>query len=142
MANLTVFDPFEDKLDDLFKGFFLKPISFEGAQPTQMRMKLDVAENDTAYTIRADIPGVKKEDIKISVDGNQVSISAETKREKDVKKDDKIVHSERYYGSVARSFTLAHDVDDKGASAKYNDGVLELTLPKSAAAKTKQISVQ
>jgi HSP20 family protein len=142
MANLTVFDPFEDKFDDLFKGFFLKPISLEGAQPTQMRMKLDVAENDTAYTIRADIPGVKKEDIKISVEGNQVSISAETKREKDVKKDDKIVHSERYYGSIARSFTLGHDVDDKAAIAKYNDGVLELTLPKSVAAKTKQITVQ
>ena len=142
MANLTVFDPFEDRFDDLFKGFFLKPISFEGTQPTQMRMKLDVTENDTAYTIHAEIPGVKKEDIKVSVDGNQVSISAEVKREKDVKKDNKIVHSERYYGSVARSFTLAHDVDDKAANAKYADGLLELTLPKSAAAKTKQITVQ
>ncbi len=142
MANLTLFDPFQDKFDDLLKGFFLKPVGLETASPIQMQMKIDVTENDNTYTVHADIPGVKKEDIKVSVEGNQISISAEAKREKDVKKNDKLVHSERYYGSVSRSFSLAHDVDEKGAVAKYNDGVLELTLPKTVTCRTKQIAVQ
>jgi HSP20 family protein len=137
--NLTRVDPFGD-IDDLFKGFFMRPVLMEG-QP-QMQIKMDVKEDDNAYTVHADIPGVKKEDIHVSIEGNQVSISAESKTEKEEKKGEKVLRSERYYGKVARSFTLAHDVDEAKAQAKYNDGVLELTLPKKATTSAKKLAVQ
>jgi len=147
MANLTRYDPFSlartdpfGDIDDLFKGFFMRPVLFEG-QP-QMQIKMDVKEDDNAYTVHADIPGVKKEDIHVSIEGNLVSISAETKMEKEEKKGEKVLRSERYVGKVARSFTLAHDVDEAKSQAKYSDGVLELTLPKKAATATKKLAIQ
>ena len=147
MANLTRYDPFNlarhdpfGDIDDLFKGFFVRPVLFEG-QP-QMQIKMDLKEDDKAYTVHADIPGVKKEDIHVSIEGNQVSISAETKIEKEEKKGEKVLRSERYVGKVARSFTLAHDVDEAGAQAKYSDGVLELTLPKKAVSAAKKLASQ
>ena len=79
MANVTRYDPFAD-LDDMFKGFMLRPVRLDPQAP-QMQIKMDVKENDSAYVVRADIPGVKKEDIKVDVDGNVVSISAEVKQE-------------------------------------------------------------
>jgi HSP20 family protein len=137
--NLARVDPFGD-IDDLFKGFFMRPVLFEG-QP-QMQIKVDVKEDDKAYTVHADIPGVKKDDIQVSIDGNQVSISAESRMEKEEKKGEKVIRSERYCGKVARSFTLAHDVDEAKSQAKYADGVLELTLPKKAASSTKKLAIQ
>ena len=137
--NLTRVDPFGD-MDDLFKGFFMRPVLFEG-QP-QMQIKLDLKEDDNAYTVHADIPGVKKEDIHVSIDGNQVSISAESRMEKEEKKGEKVLRSERFCGKVARSFTLAHDVDEAKSQAKYSDGVLELTLPKKAASSAKKLAIQ
>jgi HSP20 family protein len=139
MANLTRYDPFGD-IDELFKGFFVRPALFEG-QP-QMQIKMDVKEDDNAYTVHADIPGVKKEDIHVSIEGNQVSISAETKMEKEEKEGKKVLRSERYVGKVARSFSLAQDVDEARFQAKYNDGVLELTLPKKAVSAAKKLAVQ
>jgi HSP20 family protein len=147
MANITRYDPFSlarldpfGDIDDLFKGFFVRPVLFEG-QP-QMEIKIDLKEDDKAYTVKADIPGVKKEDIHVSVEGNRVSISAETKMEKEEKEGEKVLRSERYCGKVARSFTLTHDVDDASAKAKYSDGVLELTLPKKAVTPTKKLAIQ
>ena len=147
MANITRFDPFKELaridpfggIDDLFKGFMVRPV-FQG-MPTITQFKLDVSEDDKAYTIKAEIPGVKKEDIKISVDGNVVSISAEVKKESEQKEGKKVVHSERYYGQVARSFTLASEVDEAGAKATYTDGVLEAVLPKKQGVAAKQIIV-
>lgn len=137
--NLARVDPFSD-FDDLFKGFFMRPVLFEG-QP-QMQIKMDLKEDDKAYTVHADIPGVKKEDIHVSIEGNQVSISAETRMEKEEKEGEKVLRSERYSGKVARSFTLAHDVDEAKAQAKYSDGVLELTLPKKAASSARKLAIQ
>lgn len=147
MANISRYDPLSlartdpfGDIDDLFKGFFMRPVLFEG--PQQMQIKMDVKEDDNAYTVHADIPGVKKEDIQVSIEGNQVSISAETRTEKEEKKGEKVLRSERYYGKVARSFTLAHDVDEARAQAKYTDGVLELTLPKKPATAGKKLAIQ
>ena len=137
--NLSRFDPFGD-IDDLFKGFFVRPMALEG-QP-QMQIKMDLKENENAYTVHAEIPGVKKEDIHVSIEGNQVSISAETRVEKEEKKGEKVLRSERYVGKVARSFTLAHDVDESKAQAKYTDGVLELTLPKKAVSAARKLAIQ
>ena len=91
--------------------------------------------------MRAEIPGVKKDDIKVAVDGNQVSISAEVKKEKEEKEGKKVIRSERYYGKVYRSFSLAQDVDQNATKAKYSDGVLELTLPKKPGTAGKEITV-
>jgi HSP20 family protein len=136
--ELTRFDPFGD-LDNMFKGFVMRPL-FQGATAAP-QMKLDVTEDDKAYTIKAEIPGVKKEDIHISVDGNLVSISAEVKKEAEKKEGKKVVHSERYFGQVSRSFTLAKEVEQAAASAKYADGVLEAVLPKKQGSAAQQISV-
>ncbi len=147
MANLTRFDPFNlarmepfGEFDDLLKGFFVRPVMFEGQPP--MQIKLDLKEDDAAYTVHADIPGVKKEDIHVKIEGNQVSISAETRREKEEKKGEKVLRSERYVGTVTRSFTLAHDVDEAKSQARYSDGVLELSLPKKAPGAARTLAVQ
>lgn len=92
--------------------------------------------------MHADIPGVKKDDIHVTIDGNQVSISAETKQEKEVKEGEKVLRSERYYGKVARSFSLENEIDETSAQASYNDGVLELTLPKKAATSAKKLTIK
>ena len=145
MANITRFNPFTELTnfdpfnDDFFKGFALRPVFKQLESEPQMR--LDVEEDDKAYTVKAEIPGVKKEDIKISVDGNQVSISAEIKKETEEKEGNKVIRSERYFGSVSRSFTLAQDVNQGDANAKYDNGILVLTLPKKPGGSVKQISV-
>ena len=137
-SSLVRFDPFED-IDDWFRGF-LRPALLEGRQ--QMQIKIDLKEDDKAYTVRADIPGVKKEDIQVSVDGNQVMISAESKMEKEEKEGEKVLRSERYAGKVSRSFTLPNDVDEAGADAKYSEGVLELKLPKKEGKPTKRLEIK
>ena len=140
MANIARFDPFADSFEDLVRRMF-KPVRYEGdAQPLQI--KVDVSEDDQAYTVKAEVPGIKKEDINVQIDGNQVSISAESKQEKDVKENGKVIRSERYYGSLYRSFSLGQDVDQAAATAKYADGILQLTLPKKASAATRKLTVQ
>ena len=135
MANITRYDPF----DDLFKGFWMKPLPFPAE--TELKMKIDVKEDDKSFTVKADIPGVKKEDIQVDIEDDRVSLRAEMKKEKEEKKDEKVVYSERAYGMVSRSFTLPTDVDAKGAKAEYKDGVLNLVLPKKANGGGKRISV-
>jgi HSP20 family protein len=142
MANITRYDPFTDVsslFDDLSRGFFLRPVKTPEL-PT--RIKIDVKEDDKGYIVHAEIPGVKKEDIQVSIDRDQVSIGAEVKKEVEEKKDERVVHSERYFGRVARSFTLGHEVDEAQASAKYADGVLELTLPKKGATGAQKLTIQ
>jgi HSP20 family protein len=140
MANLTRFDPFADPFEYLVRRVF-KPVRWE-TETQPLQIKVDVEENDKAYTVKAEIPGVKKEDINVQIEGNQVSITAESKQEKDVKENGKVIRSERYYGSLYRTFTLGQDVDQGAASAKYADGILQLTLPKKATAATKKLTVQ
>lgn len=140
MANILRYNAGDDSFDDLFRGFLMRPMRFEG-QP-EVQIKIDVSEDDKAYTVHAEIPGVKKEDIHVTVEGNQVAISAEVKNEKEVKEGGKVLRSERYYGSVSRSFALGQDVDDTLVAAKYINGVLELNLPKRTAARTKRIDIQ
>ena len=141
MANITRFTPFDDTFDDLLRGFFVRPVSFEGTG-TPAQFRVDVTENNGTYTLRAELPGVKKDDINITIDGDQVAISAEVKKEKDVKDGDRVLRSERYYGKVYRAFTLGQPVDETATNAKFADGVLELTLPKKAAVTAKRITIQ
>jgi HSP20 family protein len=106
------------------------------------RVKVDVAEKNGAYKVTAELPGVKKEDIQVSIDGSQIALSAEVKQEKEASQDERVLHTERVFGKVTRSFTLPQEVDETKAEAKFRDGVLELTLPKKQAAQRKQISIQ
>ena len=142
MANVTRFDPFNELVDDLFKGFLVRPVAYNGNGAALPRMKVDVAEKNEAYIVTAELAGVKKDDIQVTIDGAEVTLSAEVKREKEANKDERVLHSERVYGKVSRSFALPQEVDEAKVEARFRDGVLELTLPKKAAPQRKQISIQ
>jgi len=142
MSNLARYNLFDDAFGDMMKGFFVRPMApmaFEGQPEVQIR--IDVKENDKAYTVHADIPGVKKDDIKVDLDGNMVSIRAEVKKSSEEKKGDKVLRSERYEGMAQRSFTLPGEIDVAAADAKYENGVLDLTLPKKAGAGAKTLAI-
>ena len=140
MANLIRYEPYElglEPFDDLFRGFF-RPVRLEKDLP---QIKVDVKEDNKAYTVHADLPGLKKEDIQVTIDGQVVTVTAETRRESEQKDGEKMLRRERYFGKVSRSFSLDTDVDETGASAKYTDGVLELRLPKKAASSQKRLEI-
>jgi HSP20 family protein len=139
LGDITRFDPFYN-IDDWFKGFGTRPFSMDMETPPQI--KIDVTENDSAYTVRAEIPGVKKEDVKVQVEGNRVSISCETKQEKEQKEGERVIYRECNQGSSYRTFTLGSEVDDTKAEAKYENGTLELTLPKKEGKTAKRIEVK
>jgi HSP20 family protein len=142
MANITRFDPFNELVDDLFKGFLVRPVAYANNGEALPRVKVDVAEKNGAYTVVAELPGVKKEDIQVTIDGAEVTLAAEIKREREVANDERVLHTERTFGKVSRSFSLPQEVDEARAEAKFRDGVLELTLPKKAAAARKQVTIQ
>jgi HSP20 family protein len=142
MANITRFDPFNELVDDLFKGFLVRPVAYANNGEALPRVKVDVAEKNGAYTVVAELAGVKKEDIQVTIDGAEVTLAAEIKREREVANDERVLHTERTFGKVSRSFSLPQEVDEAKAEAKFRDGVLELTLPKKAAEKRKPILVQ
>ena len=142
MANVTRFDPFNDLVDDLFRGFLVRPVAYEGRGDALARMKVDVAEKNGAYKVTAELPGVKRDDIQVSIDGPQVTLAAEMKQEKVASQDERVLHTERVFGKLTRSFTLPQEVDEAKAEATFRDGVLELTLPKKAAAQRSQITIQ
>lgn len=145
MANITRFDPFRElarfepfgDMDDWFRKMSLRPLVREGME-IEPQIKMDVKEADGKYLINAEIPGVKKDDIHVTIDGNRISISAEVKKEKEEKEGERVIRSERSYGMASRSFSLADEVDQSQVQAKYNNGVLELTLPKKAGASSRK----
>lgn len=136
MSNLTRRDP----LDDFFRGFFVRPVEY-GSATEAPQMRVDVKEVDDAFQVHAELPGIKKEDIHVHIDGPVVSISAERKQEKETKEGERILRTERYFGQVSRSFQLGQDVDEARASAKFTDGVLELSLPKKTAPQAKRLVI-
>jgi len=140
MANITRYTSFSDLMGEMFKNFMSsRPVRFL-EEEAGMQMRTDLSEDDKAYTLKEEIPGVKKEDIHVSIDGNRVSISAESKKESE--EGSKVIRSERYYGKVYRGMTLDSDVNPETAEANYADGVLTLTLPKKAGSATRQLTVK
>ncbi len=143
-ADLARFDPLRmdplRNIEEAMREFSLMPgmRGFE-AEPT---IRLDVQETDQAYQVKADMPGVKKEDIQVSIDGNHVTIQAKTAEEKEETQEGKLVRRERYVGQQYRSFSLAHDLDEQGAEARYDNGVLSLTLPKRSGGASKTLAVK
>lgn len=146
MANLQISDPIGNRMSRLFHNFWRhEPELFRGNPFTLaddvFDMRLDVSEKDGAYVVRADLPGVSKDDIRVDIDGNFVSISAEVERESEKKDGESVVYSERYQGRAYRSFTLDCGVDSAKSHASYKDGVLELTLPKLADGSAKRLQI-
>jgi HSP20 family protein len=147
MSNITRYDPFKElarfdplwDMDDVFNRLMMRP-AFRGLE-IEPQIKMDMKEADGQYVVKAEIPGVKKDDIHVTVDGNRVSISAEVKQEKEEKEGERVIRSERSYGMASLSFTLADEVDQSKVQAKYTDGVLELTLPKKPGSARKEIPV-
>lgn len=137
--SLKRFDPLWD-MDDMFNRFMMRPLFREGME-IEPQIRMDVKEADGKYLVNAEIPGVSKDDIHVTIDGNRVSISAEVKQEKEAKEGERVIRCERSYGMASRSFSLADEVDESKVQAKYSNGVLELTLPKKPGAARKEIPV-
>lgn len=134
-----------DRFDDLFNEFFRRmPARTSRLAELPDDIRVDLSENDKEYLVTAEIPGAKKDDIRVTVDGNFVSISAEIRKEFEDQHADKgrSLLKETYRGAIQRAFTLDHDVDDQAATAKLEDGVLHLTLPKRARPGSRQLSIQ
>jgi HSP20 family protein len=120
---------FHDFLQEVAPSYYIRPLHGD-ALPTPAQIKIDVKETDADYTVHAEIPGVTKEEIHVTLDGNTVTLSAEIKQEDSSIKGEKVLRSERYFGSVSRSFQLAQDIDREASKAKFENGVLTLTLDK------------
>ena len=141
MLNMTRFSPLENAFENVFRGIPVWVPNPEARAPAPAPFRMDVTENEKEYRVMAELPGVKKEDINITINGPEVAVAAEMKYEKDVKNGDTVLRSERSYGKIQRAFSFAQEIDEAAVQAKYADGVLELTLPKKAAAAAKRIAV-
>ena len=124
---------FDDFFRDVAPGFYVKPLHGDPL-PSPAQIKVDVKETEAAYSVQAEVPGASREEIQVSLDGNVVTLRAEIKQEDSTAKDEKVLRSERYFGAVSRSFQMPMDIDAAQAKAKYDNGVLTLTLPKKRAA--------
>lgn len=141
MLNMTRFNPLEDSFDNLFRGLPVWVAGPERRAAAPEKFRMDITETDKEYQVLAELPGAKKEEISITVNGNEVAVAVEVRQEKVLKNGETVLCAERYYGSLKRAFTLGSEVDEASAQAKYNDGVLELTLQKKTAAAAKRIAV-
>ena len=141
MVNITRFNPLEDAFESLLRGVPVWLPNSETRAPAPTQFRMDVTENEKEYQVLAELPGVKKEEISITISGNEVAVSAEVKLERDVKNGETVLRAERYYGKIQRAFALGQEVDEATAQARYNDGVLELTLPKKTVAAAKRLTV-
>ncbi len=139
MSALTRIDPFDQSFPEIFRRF-AQPLRWHDNAPGEIR--LDVTEHAADYEVRAEIPGAKKSDIRLTVDGGFVSIAAEIKKEREEKSGGRVLLKETYIGSVSRGFTLAHEIDSKNVVAKFEDGVLKLTLPKREGSGSRAIPIE
>jgi HSP20 family protein len=146
MANLlerrrTELGPWIDTMfNDFWNRAGLPAMPRYADMPLSGRALMDVIDKGNAYEVKVDMPGVRKEDIEVTVEGTRVSIRAETKSEKEEKKGE-VIHTERFAASYARTFELPMEVTEAGAEARYEDGVLTLTLAKRAPQASKRLEV-
>ena len=132
---------FDDFFKDIAPGFYVRPLHGDNL-PSPGQIKVDVKETEDGYTVLAEVPGVAKEDIHVTVEGSVVTLRAEIKQQDSQTQDEKVLRTERYYGAVARSFQLATDIDNEKSKAKYENGVLTLTLPKKLALAGQRLNVE
>lgn len=127
-------------VDDMMRGVGLRsPLAREYERTLDMR--IDVNEEDERFVVNVDMPGVRKEDIDVSIEGNQVSVRAEVRREESRGKPGKEIYNERFRGEAFRSFSLPTEIDSAGAKAAYDGGVLTLELPKKTGGASKRVQV-
>lgn len=132
---------FEDLFKDMNPGFYVRPLHGDPL-PNAGDIKVDVKENDGGFLVSAEVPGVPKDDIQVSVDGNVVTLRAEVRQKDQQTEGEKLLRSERYFGSVSRSFRLPGDIDANGCKAKYEDGVLTLNLPKKQGGSGQRLAIE
>jgi HSP20 family protein len=141
MQNHISYDPRTDTTyDELFRGFF-KPMRMERTAPAPVTIKMDVTETENDYVVHAEMPGVKKEDIDIAIEADQVTVTADVKQQWETKEGVRVLRNERYFGNIYRSFTLPVELDEPACEAKFENGVLELKLVKKAAAPGKKLAI-
>lgn len=145
--NLVKWDPFvelEDVSKHLNRIFNKFPARTESSREllamADWAPNVDITETDTAYLVKGEIPGVNKEDVKVNIEDGMLIMSGERKQEKE-EKGKKFHRIERSYGSFMRSFRLPDNVDESAVKAEFKDGMLNVTLPKSAQVKAKAINV-
>ena len=150
MSNITPYSPLKEmagwdplaEFDDWFRGFFVRPMALESrAGRSAAPLRVDITEDDGSYRVHAEMPGVRKEDISVTINGSEVTVAGEVRREHEAGENARRLWSECWQGRLQRSFRFEHDIDESGAQARYVDGVLELLLPKHAAAAGKRITV-
>lgn len=129
-----------DDWDRLFENFF-QPVRWVEEATSDLVPALDVIEREHEFVVRTDMPGVKKEDIDITVENGVLTLSGESKTESEEKNGDRLIRQERRYGKFVRSLRLGTQVDAKNIKANYKDGVLEVTLPKAEEVKPKKVSI-
>ena len=142
MSTLIRYEPLVGQLDGLFNDFFRPAYLPAGNRDEAAPIRFDVRETPEAYIVSAELPGVKKDDIHVEIEGSEVTLAAETRREASAEGGDKWLRTERYFGKAARRFALPQEVDEAKAVARYDNGLLELTLPKKAAVTGRKLSIQ
>jgi len=133
--------PFSRLFDDTLERYFAPAVAALADTQTARNPALDVAESDRAYTVKLDMPGVAKEDVKVSIEGRQVNVQAQSEKADERREGERVVYRERSITAYARSFTLAAEVDQTEAQARLENGVLTLTLPKRSARSAAQLTV-
>ena len=143
MARIQLYDPFADApFEDILRSFLRPARNERSGQHTQQSFHLDVIEDDKSYVVTADLPGVTKDDIQVTIDGNQVTIAAEVKRNVERKEGERALHVERYVGQLFRTFTLPTEIDESASEARFENGVLELRLAKRTPQAGRKLSIQ
>ena len=140
MTNFGGRSLFDEFFRDVSPGFYVRPLHGDPL-PTPAQIKVDIKESEVGYTVHAEIPGVSKEDIHVSLDGGVVTLSAEVKQQDSQASNEQVLRSERYYGAVSRSFQLPQEIDVANAKARYDNGVLQLSLPKKIQATSSRLAI-
>lgn len=140
-------DSFNALVDELFSDFFHRstvPAARHSNGTAVSRARMDVLDKGGNFEVKVDLPGIRKDDIHVGIEGARVSINAESKDSSETKdaNGDKVLYSERYSTSYARSFELPAEVTEDGADARFEDGVLTLLLPKRAPTVSKRIAIK
>ena len=146
MSQIARREPLGSLFDEFFSDFFNRtgwPSTAQGGElPAAVRARMDVVDKSDRYAVAIDLPGVRKEDIQVNIDGARVAITAANKTEREVKDGERVLHTERFATSYARSFELPDEVTEEGADATFENGVLHLTLPKRAPSAGRRLTVR
>jgi HSP20 family protein len=143
MRGGPVEEQFGHMVENMFHEF-LAPLAQGGRwlEEGLAMPRLDVSETDKSFEVQAELPGVKKEDIKVAIDGQRVTIEGECQQANEQREGEQVVYSERSTRRYQRSFTLPSEVDDTGAEARLENGILRLTLPKKQGAAARRLTIQ